>query len=201
MDFTTIVLILLSIACVTCTYLLMKSRQTVNELTEKSKAFQLVEASLRGEVDQVLKDLETTNQQRTKEKELHIELKKSYERILSAAYFKNKDIFNNMDYYIAEDNVLVVRSHLPSPPTYLNGCDPVQELNVKVKRIDLININLIQDQNDQHRFVITQGRNKKAILSIGSDFALLPEPPEELVVRLSKEVLGFIHSNKYYFNH
>ena len=35
------------------------------------------------------------------------------------------------------------------------------------------------------------------MISIGPDYALLPEMPEEIAVRLTKEILCFLTENKY----
>ena len=56
---------------------------------------------------------------------------------------------------------------------------------------------MVNDSLRSPYFYITQGKGIRGMISIGPDYALLPEMPEEIAVRLTKEILCFLTENKY----
>ena len=63
--------------------------------------------------------------------------------------------------------------------------------------LDLISIDLVRDVSKSPYFFISQGKDVRAMISIGADYALLPEPPEEIALRLTREIFSFLSENKY----
>ena len=97
------------------------------------------------------------------------------------------------------DNKIIIRQPVPLPHfDYTNGDSILSaELKYETKVVDLISIDLVRDVSKSPYFFISQGKDVRAMISIGADYALLPEPPEEIAIRLTKEIFSFLSENKY----
>ena len=161
--------------------LIKKNKELLEDLSKKEE-----------HLKQVLRNKE-------EEKQLHKSFKEAYERILSELYFQNKEVFNKIPHHYTYDNKIVIRQPVPLPHLeYTNGDNPLSaELKYETKVVDLVNIELVNDSLRSPYFYITQGKGIRGMISIGPDYALLPEMPEEIAVRLTKEILCFLTENKY----
>ena len=161
--------------------LIKKNKELLKDISKKDEY-----------VKQVLKNKE-------EEKQLHISLRKAYERVLSELYFQNKEAFKSMPHTYMLDNKIIIRQPVPLPHLdYTNGDSILSaELKYETKVVDLISIDLVRDVSKSPYFFISQGKDVRAMISIGADYALLPEPPEEIALRLTREIFSFLSENKY----
>ena len=161
--------------------LIKKNKELLKDISKKDEY-----------VKQVLKNKE-------EEKQLHISLRKVYERVLSELYFQNKEAFKSMPHTYMLDNKIIIRQPVPLPHLdYTNGDSILSaELKYETKVVDLISIDLVRDVSKSPYFFISQGKDVRAMISIGADYALLPEPPEEIALRLTREIFSFLSENKY----
>ena len=161
--------------------LIKKNKELLKDISKKDEY-----------VKQVLKNKE-------EEKQLHISLRKAYERVLSELYFQNKEAFKSMPHTYMLDNKIIIRQPVPLPHLdYTNGDSILSaELKYETKIVDLISIDLVRDVSKSPYFFISQGKDVRAMISIGADYALLPEPPEEIALRLTREIFSFLSENKY----
>lgn len=161
--------------------LIKKNKELLKDISKKDEY-----------VKQVLKNKE-------EEKQLHISLRKAYERVLSELYFQNKEAFKSMPHTYMLDNKIIIRQPVPLPHfDYTNGDSILSaELKYETKVVDLISIDLVRDVSKSPYFFISQGKDVRAMISIGADYALLPEPPEEIALRLTREIFSFLSENKY----
>lgn len=161
--------------------LIKKNKELLKDISKKDE-----------HVKQVLKNKE-------EEKQLHISLRKAYERVLSELYFQNKEAFKSMPHTYMLDNKIIIRQPVPLPHfDYTNGNSILSaELKYETKVVDLISIDLVRDVSKSPYFFISQGKDVRAMISIGADYALLPELPEEIALRLTREIFSFLSENKY----
>ena len=180
-------------------FVIHNSKKSLVEFKDQNNKLIRKNLSLLEDLSKKEEHLKQVLRNKEEEKQLHKSFKEAYERILSELYFQNKEVFNKIPHHYTYDNKIVIRQPVPLPHfEYTNGDSPLSaELKYETKVVDLVNIELVNDSLRSPYFYITQGKGIRGMFSIGPDYALLPEMPEEIAVRLTKEILCFLTENKY----
>lgn len=184
-------------------FVIFNSKNSLKNFKEQNNKLINKNLKLLEEISKKEEHVKQLLKSKEEEKQLHKTLKEAYERILSQLYFENKEAFNKMPHHFVYNNKMSIRQPVPLPHfNYTNSNDPLSyELKYETKIVDLITIDLVNDCLATPYFYITQGKDVRGMISIGPDYALLPEIPEEIAVRLTKQILYFLTENKYKFKY
>ena len=180
-------------------FVIHNSKKSLVEFKDQNNKLIRKNLSLLKDLSKKEEHLKQVLRNKEEEKQLHKSFKEAYERVLSELYFQNKEAFKSMPHTYMLDNKIIIRQPVPLPHfDYTNGDSILSaELKYETKVVDLISIDLVRDVSKSPYFFISQGKDVRAMISIGADYALLPEPPEEIALRLTREIFSFLSENKY----